>query len=103
MNNMFELKRNALGFEVNFDGTRTVGDFINSLSYLASEPNNWGYIFYYSEFDAGFGIVKYVRNKIVAGTFSNDVTSKEIKKIVAKGGWGRLDYEITVVDKEVID
>lgn len=96
MNNMFELRRNTFGFEVLFDGTHTVGDFINSLNYLASEPNNWGYIIIYSESGIKLGIVKYVRSEIVAGSFSNDVTSKEIKKIVADGGWGRLDYEITV-------
>lgn len=96
MNNMFELKRNALGFEVSFDGTRTVGDFVNSLDYFASEPNNWGYIIIYFESGIKSEIAKYFRSEIVAGAFSDDVMSKEIKKIAVDGGWGRLDYEITV-------
>lgn len=96
MNKMFELKRNTFGFEVHFDGTRTVGDFVNSLDYLASEPNNWGYIIIYFESGIKFEIAKYVHSEIVSGSFSDDILSKEIKKIAVDGGWGRLDYEITI-------
>lgn len=89
---MFELIEKTAGFNVKFKKPYTVGDFINDI--LTTRTTEWGYVDMVNI--DGHPICGYRYGELFTEPFSDDILSKKIKKIIADGGWSRMDYAITI-------
>ena len=89
---MFELIEKTAGFNVKFKKPYTVGDFINDI--LTTRTTEWGYVNIVNI--DGHPICGYRYSELFTEPFSDDILSKKIKKIIADGGWSRMDYAITI-------
>jgi hypothetical protein len=101
-------------YSVNFCEQFTVSDFIRSILTDSSEtPNShgwWGYFYIVDpdtneptrvyEYRAGklyYG--KYVSEEVADGFYGRH-KNKVVTKLIAEGGWGRMDYFICIEDNE---
>ena len=90
---MFELIEKTAGFNVKFRKPYTVGDFINDI--LSTRTTEWGYV-NVIKIDGHPIFCGYRYGELFTEPFSIDILSKKIKKIIADGGWVRMDYTVTL-------
>lgn len=89
---MFELIEKTAGFNVKFKKPYTVGNFINDI--LTTQTTEWGYVKILNA--DGHPICGYRYGELFTESFADDILSKKIKKIIADGGWSRIDYAIII-------
>jgi hypothetical protein len=80
-------------YEVILDKPYTLGAFIKQI--LIQRPNEWGY----------FEVPPYVErsyknSKLISFNFSYDILDELVESVTASGGWSRMDYHITLKQKE---
>ena len=74
-------------YEVNLEGkTYTVGEFIKEI--FTKRSNEWGII----EIE-GVDTINYRDGEIIP-RLDNEILDKKIRKVIAQGGWSRMDYTI---------
>lgn len=75
---------------------KTASEFVNEV--LKEEPKEWGYIELHNNIHALDGI-EYKRGKPLQ-EIPDAWQHKEVTKVIASGGWGRMDYRIYVKTTE---
>lgn len=80
-------------YDVTIIGNGTVGEFIDAV--LEKCSKEWGYIGICStECSFGKPAMEYKHGKAINREEMSDFESKQVKSVVADGGWSRMDYVI---------